>query len=313
MQRFFEIFPEEKNTAVALGYFDGIHKGHRKVISLAANESINGLLPVCFTFLQSPKSIISNLPCPALMTESDKLKCLEKLGIEHVFQSDFRTLMNISAHAFVKDILIDTLKAKKLFCGFNYRFGKNGEGDTEMLKQLCEDYKIELVVAEPEKDNGEVVSSSLIRSLIENGNISRANKMLCSNFGFSSVIEHGKRLGRELGTPTINQPLCSELTVPKFGVYASAVTLENGDCYCGVTNIGIKPTVGGTVPLCETWMPEYHGNEIYGQTADVRLLEFIRPEKKFSDIDALKNAIIENAETALKIFKTYTIYNKIHL
>ena len=112
-----------------------------------------------------------------------------------------------------------------------------------------------------------------------------------------------KRLGRELGTPTINQPLCPELVVPKFGVYASAVTLESGEVYCGVTNIGIKPTVGGTVPICETWMPKYKGEEIYGQSADVRLLEFIRPEKKFAGIEELKNAIIENSHTALEIFK----------
>lgn len=91
-----------------------------------------------------------------------------------------------------------------------------------------------------------------------------------------------KRLGRELGTPTINQKLPENLAVPKYGVYASAVTLENGKVYCGVTNIGVKPTVGGTKLLSETWMPDFHGGEIYGQTADVRLLDFIRPEKSLT-------------------------------
>ena len=147
------------------------------------------------------------------------------------------------------------------------------------------------------------MSSTLIRKLIAGGNVKKANELLCSRFGFSSVIEHGKRLGRELGTPTINQPLCSELVVPKFGVYASIVTLEGGDTYCGVTNIGIKPTVGGSTPLCETWMPQYKGGEIYGQSADIRLLEFIRSERKFSGIDELKNAIIDNSKTALKIYE----------
>ena len=119
------------------------------------------------------------------------------------------------------------------------------------------------------------------------------------------MIEHGKRLGRELGTPTINQPLFPKLAVPKFGVYASVVTLENGQKYCGVTNVGIKPTVGGTTPLWETWMPEYYGGEIYGQSADVRLLEFIRPEKKFENLDTLKNTIVDNGKTALKIFADF--------
>lgn len=134
------------------------------------------------------------------------------------------------------------------------------------------------------------------------GSIRRANKLLCSYFGFSAVITHGKRLGRELGTPTINQKLPENLAVPKYGVYASAVTLENGKVYCGVTNIGVKPTVGGTKLLSETWMPDFHGGEIYGQTADVRLLDFIRPEKKFDNITELKNAITDNAVTAKEIF-----------
>lgn len=302
MQNFLEILPEQQNTAIALGFFDGLHKGHRKVISLAVNEKQNGLIPVCFTFLQSPKSVIFGTPANAVMTVEDKLKTLETLGIEHTYRADFKQIMNMSADDFVEKILIKTLNAKKLFCGFNYRFGKNGNGDVELLKQLCLKNNIEVCVVPSEQDNGDVVSSTLIRELIENGNVKRANAILCTKFGFSSVIEHGKRLGRELGTPTINQPLNPDLVVPKFGVYASAVTLENGKVYCGVTNIGIKPTVGGTVALCETWMPEYDGDEIYGQKADIRLLDFIRPEKKFNGIVELKDAIISNGRTALKIF-----------
>lgn len=305
MQNYYEILPEELNTAVALGYFDGLHKAHRDVISLAVSEKQNGLTSVCFTFSENPKSLLTNSPSNALMTNKDKLKMLETLGIDHTYQADFLKIMNMSARDFVAEILIKTLRAKKLLCGFNYRFGKNGEGDVTVLDNICKEYGIELCVVPPQQSDGEVVSSTLIRNLIMQGNVRQANKLLCSNFGFSSVIEHGKRLGRELGTPTINQPLCSELVVPKFGVYASAVTLENGEVYCGVTNIGIKPTVGGTVPICETWMPEYKGGEIYGQSADIRLLEFIRAEKKFSGITELKDVIIENSKTALEIFRFY--------
>lgn len=304
MQKFFDILPEKQNTAVALGFFDGLHRGHRNVISLAVKQKANGLLPVCFTFAQSPKSVLKGCSECALMTESDKDKTLKELGIEHICKSDFRKVMNMPAREFFADILIEKLNAKMLFCGFNYHFGKNGEGDVELLKKLCSEYSIELEVLPPVEADGQVVSSTLIRNLIKDGNISAANKMLCGRFGFSSKIEHGKRLGRSLGTPTINQPLCPELVIPRFGVYASVVTLENGKKYCGVTNIGIKPTVGGTRLLCETWMPEYSGEEIYGQTADVRLIEFIRPEKKFADIDELKNAITDNGKTALQIFYT---------
>lgn len=303
MQNFFEILPEKSGTAIALGYFDGLHKGHRNVISLAAAEKENGLTPVCFTFSKSPKSVLYGTQSNALMTSEDKIKTLERLGIERTYQADFEKIMNMPAKDFAQEILIDTLKAEKLFCGFNYRYGKNGEGSAETLKSFCESKGITLTVVPATESEGEVVSSTLIRKLIADGNVKRTNELMCSRFGFSSVIEHGKRLGRELGTPTINQPLCSELVVPKFGVYASIVTLENGNSYCGVTNIGIKPTVGGNTPLCETWMPKYKGGEIYGQSADVRLLEFIRPERKFSGIDELKNAIIDNSQTALKIYE----------
>lgn len=303
MQNFFEILPEKSGTAIALGYFDGLHKGHRNVISLAAAEKKNGLIPVCFTFSKSPKSVLYGTQSNALMTNEDKIKTLERLGIERTYQADFEKIMNMPAKDFAQKILVDTLKAEKLFCGFNYRYGKNGEGSAETLKSFCDSKGITLTVVPAQESEGEVVSSTLIRKLIADGNVKRANELMCSRFGFSSVIEHGKRLGRELGTPTINQPLCSELVVPKFGVYASLVTLESGERFCGVTNIGIKPTVGGNTPLCETWMPKYSGGEIYGQSADVRLLEFIRPERKFSGIDELKNAIIDNSKTALKIYE----------
>ena len=302
MQSFFEILPQKQNTAVALGFFDGIHMGHRNVIMRAVNEKQNGLMSVCFTFLQRPTSVIKSVPACALMTQEDKIKMLDMLGVECTYQADFREVMNLSARDFVKEILIDKLKAKKLYCGFNYRFGKNGEGDVEVLKSLCDEFEITLSVVEPIVVDGEVVSSTLIRNLIQEGNIKKANALLCSEFGFCAQIKHGQRLGRELGTPTINQPLIDEFVVPKFGVYVSVVTLENGEKYRGVSNVGIKPTVGGTIPLCETWMPEYKGGEIYGQCADVRFLDFIREEKKFSGIDELKQAILNDGKTAIEYY-----------
>lgn len=302
MQRLFEISPENKNTAIALGFFDGLHTGHRNVISVAVKAKEQGLMPVCFTFAKSPKSILSGNTVNGLMTDDEKIKTLEELGIEKVYEADFNKIRNITANEFFEDILLRTLKAKKLSCGFNYRFGKNGEGDINQLEKLCIKYSVELEIIPPEKIGGQLVSSTLIRNLIKSGDIRLANKMLCGKFGFVSKIEYGKQLGRKLGTPTINQQLCKELVIPKFGVYASVVTLENGKKYCGVTNIGIKPTVGGTTPLSETWLPEYKGDELYGQSADIRLIEFIRPERKFSGIEELQKTILDNGKTALQIY-----------
>ena len=175
MQNFFEILPEKSGTAIALGYFDGLHKGHRNVISLAAAEKKNGLTPVCFTFSKSPKSVLNGTQSNALMTNEDKIKTLERLGIERTYQADFEKIMNMPAQDFAQKILIDTLKAEKLFCGFNYRYGKNGEGNAETLKSFCESKGVTLTVVPATESEGEVVSSTLIRKLITDGNVKRAN------------------------------------------------------------------------------------------------------------------------------------------
>lgn len=303
MQTFLEILPEKQNTSVALGFFDGLHIGHRQVLGEAVKGKDNSLLPICFTFAQSPKSVLKNLPQEALMSLDNKKSVLSEIGIKHLYMCDFKSIVDIPAKEFVENVLIKTLKAKKLCCGFNYTFGKNGEGNTDMLADICKQNGIELVVLPPIKADDDVVSSTLIRELIKSGNISKANKLLGSYFGFCGEIIHGQHLGRELGTPTLNQALNKELVIPKFGVYASCVTLCNGKKYCGVTNIGVKPTVGNFAPLCETWMPNYEGEELYGKLADVRLIEFIREEKKFASLDELKKAILENAKMALNIFE----------
>ena len=286
MQTFFELLPEKQNTSAALGFFDGLHIGHRKVIGEAVRGSENGLVPICFTFAQSPKSVLKNQPQEALMSVEDKKTALSEIGIQHLYMCDFKSVVDVAPRKFVEDMLIKTLKAKKLCCGFNYTFGKNGEGNTELLAEICKENGIELQVLPPVEEKEGVVSSTLIRELIKDGNMRRANELLGSYFGFGGEVVHGQHLGRELGTPTLNQSLHEELVVPKFGVYASCVTLDDGRKFCGVTNIGVKPTVGNFAPLCETWMPDYSGEELYGKTVDVRLIDFIRGEKKFSSLAA---------------------------
>ena len=303
MQCYFELTKQLNNTAVALGFFDGLHRGHRSVLEPAAEQIKNGLIPVCLTFDKSPKAVITGLSVPMLMTHGDKIKALEKLGIKKTYFIDFKSIMDLSAGEFFDTVIVNALKAKKLYCGFNYRFGKNAEGDTGTLGRLCEENGIELTVVPPYTVGREVVCSSLIKQKISCGRVGEANLMLGSLFGFTAPVEHGKRLGRELGTPTINQAIRDGLILPRFGVYASVVTLENGERYCGVTNVGVKPTVGGEKPLWETWMPDYRGGELYGQTADVRLLDFIREEKKFDTLLNLKKEIFANSKVALAIYE----------
>ena len=288
---------------MALGFFDGVHRGHRRVLSLCAAQKAQGLMPVCLTFSESPRAVMNGGDFFYLMTRRDKVKVLEKIGMEQVIFADFRTIMHLSPEAFFHEILVKKLRAKALFCGFNYHFGKNAEGDSALLQRLCDESGIALTVVPPEKNEGEVVCSTFIRGLIADGEVERANELLGARFGFSAEITHGRRLGRELGTPTLNMPLEIDLVVPKFGVYASLVTLESGERFGGVTNVGVKPTVGGTVPLWETWMPDYHGGEIYGQTADVRLLKFLRPEQTFDSLADLRDAILHDGEQAKAVFR----------
>ncbi len=309
MQCYFELKQQVNNTAVALGFFDGLHRGHLSVIEPAAQQSKNGLTSVCLTFGKSPKAVISGMDTPMLMTHGDKIKALEGLGIDKTFFIDFQSVKELGAQEFFDRVICETLSAKKLYCGFNYRFGKNAAGDVELLKELCKEKGIELFVAPPFKIGSEVVCSSLIKQKIADGRVSEANLMLGSLFGFSAPVLHGKRLGRELGTPTINQAVQKGLILPKFGVYASVITLESGERFCGVTNVGIKPTVGGEKPLYETWMPKYRGGEIYGQTADIRLLDFIRAEKRFDSLNDLKREIFLNSKVALSIYEKHEKHN----
>lgn len=307
MQTFQEIFPEQQNTAAALGFFDGLHRGHRRVLSLAVKQEQCGLIPLCLTFTESPKAVTSGKSFSYLMTVEDKLRALEELGIRHTVTADFRSLMYLSAEQFFFDILLARLRVRELFCGFNYRFGRNAEGDIVLLQRLCDQNGVGITVVPPETLRGEMISSTVIKRLIVEGDIKTANEMLGERFGVSAEIVHGKQLGRKMGVPTLNQRMNPQLVTPRFGVYASLVTLANGERYCGVTNIGVKPTVGGDKPLWETWMPDYCGGDLYGQQADVRLLLFIRPEIKFKSIDDLRDEILRNEKQAREAYEILVV------
>lgn len=292
-----------KTTAVALGCFDGIHKGHRAVIKGAVDCRSKNLTPAVFTFDDNPTALLSGKKIPKLITTEQKKSLLEQAGVEYLFPADFNSIKNMSPKEFVSNILKDKLNAKKVFCGFNYHFGVNAEGDCEMLRKLCEDFDMEVIAVPPVMFKEEPISSTRIRHALKQGQIKDVTTMLGRKFSFKLMVEKGNQLGRQMGTPTFNQPMPPQLILPRFGVYASAVTTEKGVC-CGVTNIGIKPTVGSDAPLAETWMPNVHCGDLYGKTIEVKLIDFIRPETKFSSIIELKAAILSDGEAAIKIFKS---------
>ena len=298
MRVFRDLTPSDKKTAVALGYFDGIHLGHKAVLKKATEAKSRGLTPAAFTFSSTPKSKDKN---SQLLTYGEKTAMLEKLGIEALYILDFNELKDYSPEKFVDEIIKNVFNAHEVFCGFNYHFGKLGKGDTDTLKKLCAQNNIGVTICSPVKLGDKIVCSTEIRNALKKGDIKTANTFLGYDFGLKSAAVKGTGIGSKIETPTINQVFEKGIILPKFGVYASVVTIDEKK-YIGVTNIGIKPTVGSrNLPNCETWMPEYNGGNLYGKTIDVRLKEFIRPEKKFNSLDELKAEIKKNGKQALEL------------
>ncbi len=277
-------------SSLALGAFDGLHLGHMAVLKAALDSRHS---PQVFTFKRSPSGD------PALMTQEDKAARLEAVGIERVYSMDFAELRDMEAGRFVSDILLGRLRAKRLCCGEDFRFGRGAEGDIELLESICEASGTELIVVPPVLDGGEKVSSTRIRRAVAEGNIPAANRLLGYPFGFTLEVIHGNHIGRGMGTPTINQAVPEDLALPRFGVYAAWCNTKSGRYY-GVCNIGVKPTVGSDRVLAETWMPDFEG-DLYGQRIRVELVGFIRPEKKFSSLDELREEIKRNGAAARKM------------
>lgn len=285
--------PAREKTAVALGYFDGLHLGHLGVIGAALAQ--RELKAAVFTFncdttlpkFQSPEDIISF---------ENKRELLDKAGVDYLYAPDFAQVCTLTDEDFVKKILHDKLNAGFACCGRNFRFGLGGQGTPERLKLLGEKYGIRVEIVEDVCLDGELISSTHIRELIRNGEIEQANRLLGYEWQFKLPVIHGKEHGRTIGYPTINQILPETNIMPRFGVYQSYVQAR-GRNYKGITNIGIRPTVDDSRGvICETHILRYNG-DLYGEKVAVSLCKFIRPERKFADLDELKRQIEEDVAT----------------
>lgn len=287
--------PYKSGTVAALGNFDGLHIGHMAVINAAKEMAEkNGAKPCALIFTEHPLSVLSGKAPVTLFTEDIRNRMLTEIGVD-ICNLDFRSLMNMTPEMFFEKIVIEMMGAVGVCCGFNYSFGKQGAGTPDLLKKLCEDRGIEFYMA-PEIDYlGAPVSSTRIRSLIENGDMENANAMLGRAFTYRQLVVDGDKRGRLFGTPTINQYLPSELVEPRRGVYMSK-TFVDGKAYYSVTNIGIRPTIGAGPVSSETYILDFDGN-LYGKYVEVSLLRYIRSEKKFASVEELMDQIKRDAET----------------
>lgn len=285
------------SRVIALGFFDGIHLGHRAVLRETLEQAdMAGCVAAAFTFDDLPKAHKAG----RLLSDADTDALLTRMELDELFVGQFAALRDMSPEDFVLRVLRDRLGARAVVCGFNYHFGQNGAGDAARLCELGAQCGIQVTVLPPVLADGEPISSTRIRAAVAAGDLLLANRLLGHPLTVHAPVIGGHHLGRTLGTPTINQPLEDGLTLPAFGVYASAVEVAGHVTY-GVTNIGVKPTVGSERPLAETWIPAFTG-DLYGQSVPVIPTAFLRPERKFPSVEALRERITADGECARRLF-----------
>ncbi len=289
----------ERGTCVALGNFDGIHLGHRRIIekcALIAKEE--GLLSLVWSFRRHPEHILKgNFTVGNVISPQDKREILRELGIDQVLLEDFERVRDYSPQEFCKKILLDTLSAKHVFCGFNFRFGKGGAGDAAFLEEYLKPFGVKVYVEAPVLMEGEAISSTRIRAHLKNGEMKEANALLGRPYSIRFPVLHGKHLGTRIGFPTINQAFPEEYVVPKKGVYAVRMYFD-GKFYNGVCNVGSRPTVDqDDVILAETHLFDF-SSDLYGKNVRVEFFAFLRPETKFSSLEELTRQITRDRENA---------------
>ena len=278
-------------TSVALGTFDGVHKGHRAVLSTAVGC---GLYTLAVTFELPPKAYFSKNAL-LLTNKADKTAAIKKLGVDEVVFLDFCEVKELSAIDFF-NLLCSKFSPQYLVCGEDYRFGKDRCGDIRILKTLCDENGIDLLVVPPVNENGKPVSSTDIRKLLLLGETTEANRLLDGSFSFEGTVLQGDKRGRTIGFPTANLVYPKDIAPVKNGVYACKIE-SDGKSYDGICNIGYRPTYKTDTVCCEAYLFDFSG-DLYGKTIRIYLNKFIREEQKFSSINQLKNAIIEDCKAA---------------
>ena len=277
-----DTFQAEKDSVVTLGKFDGVHRGHRKLISRVLEiAEVQGLEPAVFTFDVSPQAALGIRERGLLMTNEERSRFLEELGIRLLVECHFSALRDMEAEAFVQSVLAGKMRARHFVVGPDFRFGKGRRGTPEFLKDMGKSLGFQVDI------------------LLE-GRIEKVNELLGYPYFITGEVIHGRHLGHKLGFPTINQVPPEEKILPPRGVYASRIHVE-GAVYRGVSNLGCKPTVHGEYEGLETYLFQCD-RDLYGKTAKVELLRFLRPERKFPSVEDLKEQLKCDVKAAEQIF-----------
>ena len=283
-----------QERVIALGFFDGVHRGHGALLRRAAEEARRrGCTPAVFTFDRPPKEVITGIPCPLINSPEDRSDLVKRLyGIDEMLMVPFDDEMRTTPwDRFVTDILVGRYGAVHLVAGHDHHFGYKNQGSPELLREKCAELGLGCDIIPAVTLDGVTVSSTHIRKLLEEGGVETARAFLGHPHVLTQTVGHGRRLGRTIGVPTANLVAPPHVLLPKRGVYAAKVTLPDGRAFGGVTNVGIRPTVNhGQDVTVEPWILDSDG-DLYGQKRRVEFFRRLRDERKFESLEALKTQI----------------------
>ncbi len=289
-----------KGTAVAIGNFDGLHLGHRKLMDMLAKVAAEHDLPsVIYTFDKHPINVIKGEnTLPLIADNKYKEELLLNCEANTLFFEDFASIKDLSPEDFVRDILVGKLNMKIAVVGRHNHYGKDSKGDVKLLRELGQELGFAVYMIEPLYCGDFVCSSSKIRELIAEGEVNKANELLGHPFKISNVVVKDKMVGRTLGFPTANMIPDAGLLLPKEGVYGTN-TLAGGKRYPSITNVGPALTIGEGEPArIETYIIGFEG-DLYGQTLEIEFLTKIRDLERFDGLDSLKSQLEKDVETRL--------------
>jgi riboflavin kinase/FMN adenylyltransferase len=295
-----------ENTAIALGKFEGLHRGHQLLLEELDTFKQQGLKSVMFTFDLPPKAVIRHDYEKVIYTKEERKEILSRTSLDYLIEHPFtETFSRLRPEEFVKKILVEKTGVKAIVVGADFHFGYRREGNVQLLEELAPKYGYEIRVIPKLQMEGEDISSSRIRSCIKEGKMEEANYLLGEPYTIFGEVVHGKKMGAEiLGMPTANQVPQSNKFLPPNGVYVSRIACE-GEFYYGISNIGVKPTIEDHIAKgVETFLFDFD-KDIYGKMIEVQLLDFERPEMKFASFEELSARMQKDAEYGREFIKKY--------
>lgn len=312
---------EKQRRVIALGFFDGVHRGHGALLRRVGEMAeLLDAVPTAFTFDKSPTAALTGQNVPLLSTVEDRTALMHELyGIQEMVIAPFQTMQRMVWEEFVADYLVQKLRVVHVVAGHDFHFGHLGKGNPERLRAKCQALGVGCDIIPKVELDGMTVSSTYIRTLIAQGEMERAVEFLGHPYRLIRQVGHGKRLGSRLGFPTVNLRIPEGMIVPAFGVYATRVwvlpacpdsheppgprRLPGEGPYLAVTNVGVRPTVeDGDQVTVEGFLLDFDG-DLYGRTVRMEFYSYLRPERKFPDLEALRDEVLRNAGQTREFFR----------